>query len=90
MQEEDWGILEGMEPVDMQGALDALPIDIILWGLLGVLIIIFGIFSAVLLWHWKVYSTGRFTTVSNMLMYMAVSIGFIVLMVLAATWYSLS
>jgi uncharacterized membrane protein len=79
-----------MEQINAGALVEALPIDLILWGLLGVLIIGFGIYSAVLLWHWKLYSTGKFTTVANMFIYLGVSVGFIVLMVLAATWYTLS
>jgi hypothetical protein len=65
------------------------PVDLVLWGVLGVTIIIFGLYSAVLLWHWKEYSTGKFTTVANMFMYLGVSGCLLALMALSAAGYSL-
>ncbi len=60
--------------------LDSLPVDTILWSLFGVTLIAFGIFSAVLLWHWKLYSTGKYTTVGNMVIYLSVSAGLFTVM----------
>ena len=66
-----------------------LPIGAVLWVFLGVVFIVYGIHSAIMLWHWKEYSTGKYTTVTNMFMYLGVSGGFLFLMFLAASWYSL-
>jgi len=77
-----------MEQMEFGVLLNALPVDLILWGVLGVVVLVFGVYSAVLLWHWKIYSTGRFTSAANMFVYLGVSAGFLMLMVLAATWYS--
>ena len=65
------------------------PMELTLWLVLGVVFIIFGIFSSILLWHWKTYSTGKFTTVSNMLIYIGVAGGFILMMILSVLWFSL-
>jgi len=67
----------------------ALPIDLILWAAFGFILIVFAVYSLVLLWHWKEYSTGRFTTTMNMFVYLGVSLGCLALMALAALWYSL-
>ncbi|MBP9750115.1 MAG: hypothetical protein KBD21_05295 [Candidatus Pacebacteria bacterium] len=67
--------------------LDVLPIDLALWIGIIVAVVVFGIYSAVLLWHWKEYSTGRFTTVANMLVYLGVGAGCLIVMALATTWY---
>ena len=66
-----------------------LPIGTILWVFLGVVFIVYGIHSAIMLWHWKEYSTGKYTTVTNMFMYLGVSAGFLFLMFLATSWYSI-
>lgn len=78
-----------MQDVSIPKLLEALPVEIILWVIFGITLLLFGIFSAVLLWHWKLYSTGKFTTVSNMLLYLGVSAGFLVIMILSIFWYSL-
>jgi DNA-binding transcriptional regulator of glucitol operon len=36
-------------------------------------LIVFAGYSAVMLWQWKQYSTGRYTTVAYMVAYLAVS-----------------
>ncbi len=69
--------------------LNSLPIDIILWIALGVIVLIFGIFSSILFWHWRLYSTGKFTTVANMIVYLSVGAGFIFIMLLSIVWRSL-
>ncbi len=69
-------------------ALADLPIDTILWATLGLTLIVFAVYSFILLWHWKEYGTGKFTTLANMFIYLGVSGGCLVLMVLGATWYS--
>jgi len=61
-----------------------------LWIGITVMMILFGIYSAILLWHWKEYSTGKFTTVANMLIYVGVGGGFLLIMALAALWYGLA
>lgn len=70
--------------------LNEVPFGIILWGVLGLMIVVFCIFSAILLWHWKVYSTGRFTTVATMFTYLGVSGGLLALMALSAMWFTLA
>jgi|GEM_PF-3015742 len=69
-------------------AVGSLPLDLIMWGLFGIVLIIYAIYSLIMLWHWKEYSTGKYTTVANMFMYVGVSVGFLAMMALAATWYS--
>ncbi len=71
-------------------ALGDIPLDLILWGIVGLTIIAFTAYSAILLWHWKTYSTGKYTTVANMLVYLGVSVSLISIMALSALWYSLS
>jgi len=81
------------EVLDMQGVSDvfsALPIGAILWAFLGIVFIVYGVYSAIMLWHWKEYSTGKYTTVANMFVYLGVSGGLLFLMFLSASWYSLS
>jgi DNA-binding transcriptional regulator of glucitol operon len=36
-------------------------------------LIVFAVYSAVMLWQWKRYSTGRYTTVTYMVVYLVVS-----------------
>jgi len=68
--------------------LQAIPLDIVLWVIFGITLLIFGVYSAILLWHWKMYSTGKFTTVSNMILYLCVSAVFLILMIISAISYS--
>ena len=68
--------------------LEAIPFDYIMWGVLGVTLIVFCVYSAVLLWHWNIYSTGKFTTVSNMMLYLGVSGLFLAIMALSALAYT--
>jgi hypothetical protein len=68
--------------------LNNLPIEIILWFILGATVIVFGIYSAILFWHWKLYSTGKFTTVSSMIVYLSVGAGLILVMILSIFGYS--
>ena len=65
-----------------------IPFDYGMWGVLGITLIVFGVYSAILLWHWRVYSTGKFTTVGNMLLYIGVSLLFICIMVFSALAYT--
>lgn len=76
-----------MQPTTLNSA--ALPLDLLLWGGLVVAALVFGIYSAILLWHWKEYSTGKFTTVANMGVYLSVGGALLVVMALAAMWSSL-
>jgi hypothetical protein len=52
------------------------------------MLIVFAIYSAVMLWHWKEYSTGKYTTAANIFLYVGVAAGFLIMMALAAMWYS--
>lgn len=76
-----------MEGVSYEKIFTALPIENILWVVFGVTLILFAVFSSVLLWHWKLYSTGKFTTVSNMMLYLGVSAGLLFIMILSILWY---
>ena len=76
-----------MQPTTLNVA--AFPLDAILWIGLIVAVVVFGVYSAILLWHWKEYSTGKFTTVANMGVYLSVGGGLLVTMALAAVWSSL-
>ncbi len=60
-----------------------LPISV-LWFATFLIITFYGVYSTILLWHWKKYGTGRFTTAANAVLYLLVSLGFIMLMVGAA------
>lgn len=77
-----------MDTVSLMTALESFPVVNILWILLGVTVIVFGVYSTVLLWHWNKYSTGKFTTVTNMFVYLGVSGGFILMMLLSILWFS--
>ncbi len=77
-----------MRDISFDNFLKVLPIELILWVMLGVVVIIFGIYSAILLWHWKLYSTGKFTTVGNMVMYLSVGAFLIFVMILSIFGYS--
>jgi hypothetical protein len=68
--------------------IETLPIESILWVVLGISVIVFGLYSSILLWHWKIYSTGKFTTISNMFVYLGVGGGFIAIMALSIIWFS--
>jgi hypothetical protein len=67
-----------------------LPFDLVLWGIFAAVLIVFNVFSAILLWHWRTYSTGRFTTLANMLLYVGVGVGLLVAMAISALSYSLA
>jgi hypothetical protein len=79
-----------MEQVGLGISFLELPLDLVMWAVIGVLAIIFVVFSAILLWHWSVYSTGKYTTVATTIAYASVSGGFFLLMVLSAVWYALA
>ncbi len=66
-----------------------LPVAPILWGVLACAFIVFCIYSAIMLWHWKEYSNGKFTTTVHMFVYLGVGGAFLAVMGLAATWYTL-
>ena len=57
------------------------PISMLLWGVVALVAIVFCIFSAIMFWHWKLYSTGRFTTVTSMTAYLVVGFGLLGVMV---------
>ena len=78
-----------MQTNELLEAIEGVPFELGMWGVLGITLIVFGVYSAVLLWHWRIYSTGKFTTVSNMLLYLGVSGIFLVLMAGAAVTYGI-
>jgi hypothetical protein len=55
-------------------------LSLILTLLFFITLIIFFGYSAVLLWQWKQYSTGKYTTVVHMFFYMGVSMIFLLIM----------
>ena len=60
-------------------------------GMFGLIVAVavFCLYSAILLWHWKEYSMGKYTTVANMLVYLGVGVACLIVMGLAAVWYGL-
>ena len=68
--------------------LTTLSLETPLWLGLAFALVVFGVYSVVLLWHWKEYSMGKFTTVANMFVYVGVGVGLLVIMALSAGWYS--
>jgi hypothetical protein len=69
--------------------LSDLPFDLVLWGVFAGVLIVFNMFSAVLFWHWRTYSTGRFTSMTNLLMYLGVGICLLLVMAFSALSFSL-
>ncbi len=78
-----------MEYVAVLQSLESLPVGGTLLGVFGITAFVFSIYSAVLLWHWRMYSTGKFTTAANMLVFLSVGIGLLLVMVFSIAWYSL-
>lgn len=70
--------------------LGLIPVGQILWGLSILAGLLFLIHAAIMTWHWREYSTGAYTSVANMLVYLGVGLGFVVLMLLSSLWYSLA
>lgn len=77
-----------MERLPIAEILESIPVGMALFGLFGFAAFIFSVYSAVLLWHWKKYSTGKFTTMTNMILYLSVGGGLIIVMLLSIIWYS--
>ena len=77
-----------MEEQMLAHTLEQIPILLILIGLFVFSLVAFGVYSAVLLWHWRKYSTGKFTTISNMTTYASVGGGLIITMFLSILWYA--
>ena len=71
------------------GGMSFLPGSLILWGFLAVLLIAFALYTFIMLWHWKEYSTGHLTTTRNMSLYLGVSGGLLAAMAGSALWYTL-
>lgn len=67
--------------------LGMLPVSSVLWIVFALACIGFCVFSAIMLWHWREYSTGRFTTAANMAVYFGVGVALLGTMALAALWY---
>ena len=71
--------------------LGMIPVGPILWGLSILAGIVFVAHAAIMMWHWREYSTGAsYTSAANMLVYLGVGLGFVVLMLLSSLWYSLA
>lgn len=79
-----------MDTQALSRIVETIPVGPVLWVVLGATFIVFGAYSVVLLWHWNEYSTGKFTTIANMVTYLAVGFGFLALMVLSTVWYTFS
>jgi len=77
-----------MNSVSLTDVLSVLPLETILWSILGLLFVGFAFYSMILLWHWKAYSTGRFTTVASMFTYLVVGSVLLAIMALAVVWLS--
>lgn len=67
--------------------LDAFPVPLVLWVVFALACIAFCVFGAIMFWHWKEYSTGKFTTTANMLIYLSVGAGCLCAMAFSALWY---
>jgi DNA-binding transcriptional regulator of glucitol operon len=67
----------------------ALPLGTILLIGFVLAIIVFCVYTAIVFWHWKEYSTGKFTTVANMGMYLLVGFGLLCVMGISTFWYLL-
>ena len=78
------------EPFAIADMLNILPVSNVLWVLFAFAGVLFVIFSLILKWHWTEYGTGKYTTAANMLVFLGVSAGFFVLMILSLIWYGLS
>jgi hypothetical protein len=78
-----------MQPQIGIDLVNTIPFDLLLWGAFGATIVTFNVYSAILLWHWRTYSTGRFTSIGNMLLYMGVGAGLLLAMAIAALSFSL-
>jgi hypothetical protein len=70
--------------------LETFPVELVLWSVFGVTLLAFGVYSAILFWHWNAYSTGKYTTVSNMILYLSVSAVLLFVMISSVLWYSFS
>lgn len=70
--------------------IETLPLDLVLWGLVIFVFLGFVAYSAIMMWHWRMYSTGRFTTVSTMIVYLTVCGGLFAIMIASAVWYMLA
>jgi hypothetical protein len=67
-----------------------LPVGPILWVVAVIAAVLFLIHAAIMMWHWREYSTGVYTTAANLLVFLGVGGGFITLMFISALWYSLA
>ena len=67
-----------------------IPVTQILWVGAIVAGLIFLVHALITAWHWREYSTGSYTSAANLLTYLSVGTGFIILMFLSALWYSLA
>ncbi len=70
------------------GGMSFIPGSLILWGFLGFVLIVFALYTFVMLWHWKEYSTGHLTTNRNMTLYLSVAGGLLATMAGSALWYT--
>lgn len=73
----------------LAGTLQRANLDLILWVALLLVVLVFVVFSLVLIWHWKKYSTGKYTTYGSILAYLIVSGGCIGAMATGALMVSL-
>ena len=80
--------MNAVQTTSISSVFEVIPVDLVLWGVLGVTVIVFGIYSIILFWHWNMYSTGKYTTVSNMILYVSVSAVLLLIMISSAAWYS--
>ena len=70
--------------------ISVLPVGPILWIVAVLAAILFLVHAVIMMWHWREYSTGAYTTAANLLIFLGVGGGCIALMFLSALWYSLA
>lgn len=70
--------------------LSFVPVGAILWGIAIFVGALFLVHAAIMMWHWRDYSTGAYTSATNMLTYLGVGGGFLALMFISALWYTLA
>jgi len=79
-----------MDSISFGDIYSMLPISGALWVVCVISALVFAVHSGILFWHWKLYSTGKFTTMGNMLLYLSVGIGLLFVMTASILWYSLT
>lgn len=66
----------------------ALTMPTVLWALFGLAFATVAVISGVTVWHWHIYSTGKYTTSVTLALYLSVNAGLLLLMALSVIWYT--